>query len=317
VQNQKEQLVFDSELSAFEYPFEVYSFSFQSQEKKLVMRYGDLGSKSNSKVAVLLHGKNFSGHYWDRIAKDLVEKGYRVIIPDQIGFGKSSKPTNYQYSFAQLGINTIKLLDHLGVKDFSLVGHSMGGMLAVHMTSMTRRVQKLYLINPIGLEDYLRYVEFKDPSFFYEIELKKTVEDFRNYQKKNYYDGQWNDKYEELLTPFKGWVSGPNKELVDWNNALTYGPIFSEEIVSKFANLKVPTYLVLGTRDRAAPGRLWKKPGVKRKLGQYQKLGKEIQGLNPKIIKIFELTGLGHMPHFEDYERFSKVFFPLFNSGTL
>jgi pimeloyl-ACP methyl ester carboxylesterase len=37
-----------------------------------------------------------------RTAKDLSAKGFRVIIPDQIGFGKSSKPHSYQFSFSSL-----------------------------------------------------------------------------------------------------------------------------------------------------------------------------------------------------------------------
>lgn len=304
---------FDSRLSQFQYPFPVYEYQFKSQDQELVMAYGDLGDKNSNKVAVLLHGKNFSGFYWDRVAKDLVKQGYRVIIPDQIGFGKSSKPIGYQYNFSQLALNTKNLLSSLGVKKFTLVGHSMGGMLAVHMTeSFEQAVEKLILVNPIGLEDYARFVEIKDPQFFYQSELTKTVEMFRNYQKKNYYDGQWKNEYEELLAPFKGWKLGKDFALVAWNNALTYGPIFNDGIVDKFRYLSTPTILILGTRDRTGPGRGWMKEGVTRELGLYQNLGKEIQQLNPKRIKLIELSGLGYMPQFEDYNRFANVFYSLF-----
>lgn len=305
--------VYDSRLSEYRYPYQVYEFTFSSQRQQLSMSYGDIGHKDSDKVVLLLHGKNFSGYYWNRVARDLVKKGYRVIIPDQIGFGKSSKPKSYQFSFAQLALNTVSLLNSLNIKKFNVVGHSMGGMLAVHLTSMYEsRVNQLVLVNPIGLETYLNYVEYKDPEFFYSKELEKTVDMFRNYQMKNYYDGKWSERYEELLEPFKGWRSGGDYELVAWNNALTYGPIFSEDIVSKFEDLKTETILVLGTRDRTGPGRGWKKEGVTRKLGQYHKLGKQIKALNPKNIKLIELDGLGHMPQFEDYKRFSKEFFALF-----
>ncbi len=308
----KQDYSFDSELSQFEYPFKIQRFHFSSQRKKLQMSYGDLAPQKTEKVVLLLHGKNFAGYYWNKIAKELIEKGYRVIIPDQIGFGKSSKPAYYQYSFSQLVLNTMKLMDHLEIKNYQVVGHSMGGMLATHLTQQDSRVEKLVLINPIGLEDYLKYVEIKDPEFFFSIEKNKSVEQFRNYQKKNYYDGKWSPRYEALLTPFKGWKNGPDWEIVAWNNALTYGPIFAEEIVSSFKDLEVPVVLVLGTRDRTGPGRNWKKKGVDRKLGQYQNLGSEIKALNPKRITLLELKGLGHMPQFEDYKKFSKVFYPLF-----
>lgn len=304
---------FDKRLKNYHYPFEVKEFNFSSQDKKLIMSYGDLGGENRSKIALLLHGKNFSGYYFDQIATELVKKGYRVIIPDQIGFGKSSKPDYYQYSFAQLAQNTLSLLNHLKIQKFTIVGHSMGGMLAVHLASMfDQRVEQIVLINPIGLENYLKYVEFKDPDFFYKNELNKTVDKFREYQKKNYYDGKWNQKYEKLLEPFKGWKAGKDYKLIAWNNALTYGPIFTEDIVTKFKDLTVRTTLILGTRDRTGPGRGWKKNGVKRELGQYQKLGKEVIKLNPSKINLIELDGLGHMPQFEDYDRFAKAFYPLF-----
>ena len=307
----KSEPVFDKELTGFKYPFKVKTFEFESQKQKVKMRYMDVADKKFSKTVVLLHGKNFSGFYWERIAKDLRDKKYRVIIPDQIGFGKSTKPDFYQYSFANLSLNTKKLLDHLGVKKFELVGHSMGGMLAVHMSSMyPQQVSKLVLVNPIGLEDYLKYVEYKDPNFFYRIELNKNISKFREYQKKNYYDGKWNDSYEELIVPFKGLINGDDYKIVAWNNALTYGPIFSDEIVSKFKYLRLPIHLIVGTRDRTGPGRNWKKKGVTRKLGLYNKLGRDIKKLNSRI-HLYELAGLGHMPHFEDYNKFSSIFYKI------
>ena len=140
------------------------------------MRFMDIGGDKTGKVAILLHGKNFSGFYWERIAEELKKKGYRVIIPDQIGFGKSSKPAVYDYSFSQWAVNTVKLLDHLSVKHkVVVVGHSMGGMLASHLSYLyPERFQKMILVNPIGLERYADFVEMKDPQFFYDrIESKE------------------------------------------------------------------------------------------------------------------------------------------------
>ena len=306
-----DKLSFDSELTEFEYPHTVDTFEFTSQRQSLKMRYMDIG-KDNKKVVVLLHGKNFSGYYFETIMNELKTRGYRVIVPDQIGFGKSTKPEAYQYSFAQLATNTHELLKSINVDRYTVVGHSMGGMLAVHMATMFKaEVSKLVLVNPIGLETYLDLVEFKDPEFFYGNEKRKTVEMFRNYQRKNYYDGAWDEKYEELLTPFKGWKNGSDWELVAWNNALTYSPIFSDDIVEKFAKVKAPIALINGTRDTTGPGRGWKRPGVTKKMGNYKKLGKAIKKKNRKV-QLIELNGLGHMPQYEDYDRFSKVFYPLF-----
>lgn len=304
--------VYNARLDQFKYPFEVINFKINSQNQELEMSYMDLKSEPSSPVVVLLHGKNFSGFYWERVAKDLNAKGYRVIIPDQIGFGKSSKPTHYQHSFPQFALNTKALLESLNIKKFTLVGHSMGGMLAVTMSDMYESdVEKLVLINPIGLDDYLNYVKFKDPEFFYERELKKTIKRVIGYQKKNYYDGNWSPQYEQLVEPTAGQLKSKDWPLIAWNNALTYGPIFSESIIPKLKRLKMPTYFILGTRDRTGPGRGWKKEGVTFKLGQYQLMGKRLRKLNSKLT-ITTLKGLGHLPHFEDYKRFSKYFYKIF-----
>ena len=299
---------YNKELDGFKYPFEVKTFNFNSQNQNIKMRYMDIGDENAKKVIVLLHGKNFAGFYWEKIAKDLVNKNYRVLIPDQIGFGKSSKPDYYQYSFGQLALNTKLLLDKLEIKKFDLVGHSMGGMLATTMAvNYSDSVNKLILVNPIGLEDYGRYAEFKDTNFFYNKELKKTLTKARDYQVKNYYDGKWSSEYEKLLIPLKGMLAGNDWETIAWNNALTYGPIFSESIVDKFPQIKSDTILIIGTRDRTGLGRGWLKGGVTRDLGDYKKLGQ----ITKEAIKgstLIELDGLGHMPQYEDYDVFIKAF---------
>jgi len=304
----EQTVIYNKELDGFEYPFEVSTFKFNSQNQTLKMRYMDVGNKDAEKVIVLLHGKNFSGYYWERVAKDLLKKNYRVIIPDQIGFGKSSKPDYYQYSFGQLGLNTKSLLDSLGIKKFDLVGHSMGGMLAVTFAvNYSASVNKLILINPIGLENYGQYAEFKDVDFFYKNELNKTLDKARNYQKKNYYDGKWSSEYEQLLVPLKGMLAGPDWSLIAWNNALTYGPIFSENIVARLPQIENETFLIIGTRDKTGPGRGWLKAGVTYKLGEYQQLGKHTKTMINGAT-LFELEGLGHMPQYEDYSAFINAF---------
>jgi pimeloyl-ACP methyl ester carboxylesterase len=305
--------VYNKELDGFDYPFNVKTFNFNSQKQDLKMRYMDIGTKDAQKVIVLLHGKNFSAYYWEAIAKDLLKKNYRVIMPDQVGFGKSSKPAYYQYSFGQLSLNTKLLLDSLNIKNFDLVGHSMGGMLAITFAAnYSTAVNKLILINPIGLEDYSQYAEYKDINFFYELELGTTLEKARRYQQANYYDDKWSGDYEALLTPLKGMLAGEDWKLVAWNNALSYGPIFSENIVARFSQIENKTFLIIGTRDKTGPGRAWLKEGVTRTLGEYDKLGKNAQNMI-KGSTLIELDGLGHMPQYEDYRRFSEAFDKVIN----
>lgn len=299
---------YNARLEGYEYPFPVKMYSFESQNQTLEMAYMYLPPQGNNPVAVLFHGKNFSGAYWETTADLLQSHGIGVLMPDQIGFGKSSKPEHYQFSFPQFVNNTQGLMDELDIKNPIIVGHSMGGMLATRYALMNpETTQQLILINPIGLEDYLDYVQYKDPSFFYQNEVNKTAEDVKAYQQKFYYDGKWKADYDPWVQMHAGWINGPDWEKVAWNNALTYDMIFSEPVANEFTQLRVPTTLIIGTRDRTGPGRGWKKEGVTYELGQYQILGKLAAAQIPNST-LYELEGLGHMPQIEDFDAFKKVF---------
>lgn len=91
---------------------------------------------------VLLHGKNFCGATWQGAVRALVFAGYRMPIPDQIGFCKSSKPRGAQYGFEMLA---------RGVGRAHVIGHSTGGMLAMRFATMfPDAIGPLVLVNPWG-----------------------------------------------------------------------------------------------------------------------------------------------------------------------
>jgi len=299
---------FNADLSEYKYPYKIDYCIIQSQQKTLNMAYMYLKGDNDKPVVTLLHGKNFNGAYWKETAWFLNQQGYGVLIPDQVGFGKSSKPIDYQYSFGALAHNTKELMESLGITNSIIVGHSMGGMLATRFAlSYPQMTQKLILINPIGLENYLHYVEYKDVDFFYKMELSATPDKIRAYQQKNYYDGKWNERYESLILPLAGWSIGQDKSRIAYVNALTYDMIFSQPVVEEIKDLQVPAALILGTRDRTGPGRNWMKEGASYELGRYDRLGKMIQQRNNEI-KLYELDGLGHLPQIEDFDRFKVVF---------
>ncbi|WP_224797176.1 alpha/beta hydrolase [Idiomarina abyssalis] len=297
---------YDARLSGYSYPFDVQTFEFDSQRQSLEMAYMHLPAEKGQSTVLLLHGKNFAADYWEETANYLHEKGYGVLMPDQIGFGKSSKPAHYQFSFEALANNTKALLKSESIEQVIVMGHSMGGMLATsYALNHSSSVEKLVLVNPVGLEDYLRYVEYKDPAFFYENEKGKTIDQIRAYQRKNYYDGKWSEDYEELIDIHAGWINGEDWDQVAWNNALTYDMIFTGNVSNEFDQLAVPTHLILGTRDTTGPGRGWKKEGVNYELGRYDKLGEIVVEQIPDGY-LYELEGIGHMPQFEAFDRYRE-----------
>jgi pimeloyl-ACP methyl ester carboxylesterase len=143
-------------LEEMEYPYPVHFFDLTIEGQVLRMAYMDVAPSGppKDKTVVLLHGKSFSGDYWAPTIAKLSADGYRVVVPDQLGFGKSAKP-DIRYSFDLLARNTKMLLDSLGVRRAAVVGHSFGGMLAVYFArDYPETTAVLALENPIGLEDY-------------------------------------------------------------------------------------------------------------------------------------------------------------------
>ena len=298
------RLVFDARLSAFNYPFEVKEFKFESQNQNLVMAYMDVSPNNPEGVYVLFHGKNFAGFYFEEFIRFFVKNNYRVIVIDQIGFGKSSKPQHYQFSFQSLSYNSHLLLNSLGIKKYRLLGHSMGGMLAIrHALSYPDQVQSLALINPIGLEDWKTMTSYKPLDEVFEAEKNNTLVKAREYQRMSYYDGKWENRYDDLLIPLEGWLNGKEKDLIAWNAALTSDMIFTQPVIYEVKNLTMPTVLINGTRDRTAIGKAWAPEKMKPLMGQYQKLGKEFQKRNPQI-RLVEIPNLGHMPFYENPDLF-------------
>lgn len=299
---------FDKQLTDFEYPFDVSLMTFSSQGQELSMAYMYLPAEGKKPTVLLLHGKNFASSYWETTASWLHEKGYGVVMPDQIGFGKSDKPIHYQYSFSALAKNTRMLLSSLGLTKVIVTGHSMGGMVASRFAlNYPQNTSELILINPIGLENYLHYVEYKDVDFFYQNERKKTPKDIEKYQKTNYYDGAWNSDYARHASHLMGWIEGDDWDRLSKVSALTYDMIFTQPVIEEFDDFAMPVSLILGTRDRTGPGRGWKKAGITRELGRYDKLGAEVKARN-SAISITNLEGLGHLPHIEDFSRFIPVY---------
>ncbi len=308
--SQDNRPVLDIMLSNYEYPFDVKFFEFNSQGQDLKMAYMDITPKNfNGEIVMLLHGKNFNGAYWETTIKALTKEGFRVIVPDQVGFGKSSKPEGYQFTFQQLAQNTKALLNDLQVNSVSVLGHSMGGMLATRFTLMyPKAVNKLILENPIGLEDWKIVAPYVSIDKKYQSELKTTYESKREYELKSYYDNKWKPEYDEWVYLLTGWNKHPDYPIVAKISAQTSDMIFTQPVVYEFQNISVPTLLIIGTRDRTAIGRnTVKDPEIRNKMGQYQILGKETQ---KKITgsKLVEIENVGHLPHIEAFELFIDPF---------
>ncbi len=272
---QQDQLKWlDINLTNYEYPYPVHFITLNIQQQQLKMEYMDIKPDNyNGKNVLLLHGKNFNGAYWKTTIDALTKKGFRVIVPDQIGFGKSDKPDHFQYTFQQLAQNTKQILDAVGIDKTAVLGHSMGGMIATRFALMYPEVtEKLILENPIGLEDWKLKVPYQTVDWWYKNELKQSYDGIKKYQLDSYYDGKWKPEYDQWVNLLAGWTLNSDFERIAWNSALTYDMIFTQPVVYEFQNIKAPTLLIIGTRDRTALGKPLVSEEVRNTMGLYANL---------------------------------------------
>lgn len=304
--NAKEPVPLSISLEEYAYAYPVNYLPLVIEGQDLRMAYMDVlpSGGGNGKSVLLLHGKNFSGAYWKDTIAFLSSNGFRVIATDQIGFGKSSKP-NIHYSFHALAANTKKLLDTLGVKEVTVVGHSMGGMLATRFALMyPETATRLVLENPIGLEDYRQFVPYVSVDEQYQNELKTTAESIRNYHKT--YFVNWLPDYGEYAElAVRQQLSGEYPRLA-MSSALTYEMIYEQPVCHEFSHIKVKTLLVIGQSDRTVVGKARVKKELLHQVGQYPELGRKTAKLIPGA-RLVEIPNIGHIPHMEIKDKFHEA----------
>ena len=83
----------------------------------------------NGRTVMLLHGGSYYGWYWKDTIEALRNEGYRVVVKDRLGWGRSSKPI-LPYNINLHASNTHAVLEHLGISEVAVVGHSWGGQMA-------------------------------------------------------------------------------------------------------------------------------------------------------------------------------------------
>jgi pimeloyl-ACP methyl ester carboxylesterase len=299
----------DPLLSDFDYPHPVQRYEFRSQGQQLAMAYMDVRpAQPNGKTIVLMHGKNFCGATWDSVIGPLREAGYRVVVPDQIGFCKSSKPQAYQFGLHQLAANTRALLEHIAVQRPIMLGHSTGGMLAMRYALMyPNDTSGLVLVNPIGLEDWkAKGVPMATVDELYQRELKTTFESIKRYQQSTYYAGAWKPEYDRWVEMLAGMYKGEAGKAVAWNQALTSDMIFAQPVVYELERITTPTLLMIGEKDTTAIGKDRASPEIARTLGNYPQLARDTKArIKGSELVMFE--DMGHAPQIQDPARFNKA----------
>ena len=289
---------------SIEYPYPVQYFSLTLDGQHVLMAYMDVKpGKPNGESIILFHGKNFNGFYWKDVIPALTNAGYRVIAPDQVGWGESTKP-NMKYSFEILANNNKLLLDSLGIKNICLIGHSMGGMLATRFALMYPQiVTKLILEDPLGLEDYKKFIPFQPIEALYKNELKATYASYKKYQE-SYYP-VWKPQYEIYVDIQARPLKQKDFASVAWVNALTWQMIYEQPVLYEFNKLSMPVLLIIGQEDRTILGRDLINKEQQKLHGNFPALG-SIAAKKMKNATLIVIPMVGHIPHIQTTAIFNK-----------
>jgi pimeloyl-ACP methyl ester carboxylesterase len=294
-------------LEGFAYPYPANMLPLANDGEQLRMAYMDVApAQANGRVVVLLHGRNFPASYWAPVIKTLNDAGYRVVVPDQIGFGKSSKPTG-ELHFDTLARNTVAVLDHLQIAKADIVAHSLGGMLGVRIArAFPDRLNHLVLAAPIGLEDYRMYVPPTPTEKILENEDKLTAEGYRKQLENNYSPKIPPDQ----ITPFidarfniKGSAEYPR-----WLRAFVSSAqmIYREPVVHEIPLISSPTLFIMGADDHNAPGKPNAPEALRPKMGQNADLAKALAARMPNA-SAEVIQNAGHLVFLDAPAKFNEL----------
>jgi pimeloyl-ACP methyl ester carboxylesterase len=264
------------------YPHPVSYFSFTLEGQDVRMAYMDVPPPAtpNGRSVVLLHGMNFFGEAWTDTIEILGKEGYRVIVPDQIGFGRSSKPILH-YSISTHAANTRRLLDHLGIKTTDIVTHSMGGMVASRFaSSYPDTVGSLAMINQIGLTDARSQRPWRETSEVYKAALARDYAEIVRGMRAYYV--KWKPEYMKYVKVHYGWISSGAWPHMAMIRALQQQAIYADPVVNDWPRIRARTLVIGGQKDGADY------PGQARRVAETVQNG-----------QLYLIPNVGHNPQFE------------------
>jgi pimeloyl-ACP methyl ester carboxylesterase len=279
------------------YPFPTAYLPVTLYGQDLRLAYMDVAplGQPNGHTVVLLHGNNFAGFYFGGPIDALRAAGFRVVVPDQIGYGRSSKPI-IPYNFHDMARNTRLILQSLKIDRVMVVGHSMGGMLAARFaTQHSDLVERLVLYNPIGLVDPRFDRPWDTADEIYKRTLASTYQTIRagllRYVSHN--PAAWTPQFESYARIRYSWTLGADWPRLAMVQTLLGQVQYLDPVVNDWAHIKAPTLVFGGAEDSL--------PGSAAVFKQRMKfVADSIPNANGRLHLI---PGLGHVPHMEAPEK--------------
>lgn len=275
----------------YPYPTSYLPLTLYGQDVRIAFMDVAPAGAPNGHTVVLFHGNNFAGFYFGPVIDALREAGFRVVVPDQIGYGRSSKPI-IPYNLHDMARNTREILRSLKVEKAMIVGHSMGGMLAARFATQFPDVtERVVLYNPIGLVDPRYSRPWASTDEAYQRTLASTYPTIRagimRYVAHN--EAAWTPEFERYTRIRYAWTLGADWPRLAMVQALVGQVIYFDQVVDDWAHIKAPTLAFGGAEDML--------PGSSAVFQERMKfVAATIPNGNGRLLL---LPGLGHVPHLE------------------
>lgn len=277
------------------YPYPVSYLPLTLYGQDVRMAYMDVtpAGTPNGRTVVLFHGMNFGGFYFGGPIEALRNAGFRVVVPDEIGFGRSSKPI-IPYNFNDMAANVKKLLASLGVNRAAIVGHSMGGMLAARFAATNPDItERVVLYDPIGLTDVRYDRPWRTADDAYKATMAQTQDQL--YQgfyatiRRYFPEGTWKPEYEK----YPRILYAPTLS-ADWPRLAMVQAIYRQitvldPVVYDWAHIKMKALVIGGEKDGE----------------NFPALAKHIADSIPGS-ELVLFPNVGHVPHLQVPEMFNK-----------
>ena len=227
--------------------------SSQNNNEPVKIYYEDLGK---GKPVVFIHGWPLSGSMWEYQLTQLPQQGFRCIVYDRRGFGKSDRPfTGYDYD--TLAGDLKSLLDELDLNDVTLVGFSMGGGEIAKYFGLYNgaRVSKAVLVSAVV--PYMLQTDSNPDGVPQEVfnDMAQAMQDDRP----SFLEGFNKDFYGAGLLNHPVSEAYLNSAL---NKAMDASPIATIECAKSFSStdfrqdvlkINVPTLIIHGDEDKTVP----------------------------------------------------------------
>ena len=206
------------------------------------------------KTILFLHGWPGNHNLFEYQFNKLPRLGYRCIGIDTRGFGKSDKPF-YGYDYDTLSDDVRGVVEALGLHEFTLVGHSTGGAIAIRYMSR----HKGYGVTRLVLVAAAAPSLIKRPNFPYGIDeetVLQIIEDTYNDRPqmlRNFGDTFF---FQHTSQAFSDWFFQLGLQAAGWATAAIAKTWINEVLFADMEAIHVPTLIIHGIHDKVVPFQL-------------------------------------------------------------